>query len=73
MKVISNKGEGQSQCFMCAAQGKWNVMWHCMSYSIISSYKFYGGKSKPLCRECLEKISSAFNDPVEIVQEESND
>ena len=70
MKVISNKGEGQSQCFMCAAQGKWNVMWHCMSYSIISSLKFYDGKSRPLCHSCLNSIANAFSEKIEIVEED---
>lgn len=71
MKVLKNKGEGQSQCFMCAAQGKWNIMWHSSSYSIISDYEHYSGKSRALCRDCLHKIVDAFDGTIELVMEET--
>lgn len=67
LKFKKNKGEGQSQCIICSARGKCNIMWHSSSYSLVGYNITY--PSHAICRECLVTIAEAFNEDLEMAEE----
>ena len=53
IKAKKCKGEGQGQCALCHAKGRWNVQWMCFLYEIEGLPNF------AFCEDCIKRIDEA--------------